>query len=175
MSSNWKPNSTPRRKEERPASKTGGLLSSYTKQQEDPPSLAKRSASQQFVGPRAKPTVPLGQAVQEQSKPASPLPAAPPSGPLLAGQFKARTTPLPPSTLPATMTKNQPLPQAGAAASNSGRRSLGISSRVKRQGVFVNTFNLVRQWSGKMATLAGYLPQPPAPYMERYQTPATPM
>ena len=29
----------------------------------------------------------------------------------------------------------------------------------------------MRRWSGKIATVAGYAPQPPAPYMERYHNP----
>ena len=39
------------------------------------------------------------------------------------------------------------------------------------QGMLSNAVNMVRSWSGKMATVAGYVPQPPAPYMERHHTP----
>src|SRR5438046_1374762 len=124
---------------EQSAPKTGGLLSSYSKQQDDLPSLAKRSSSQQFAGPRAKSTVPLGQPVQPPSKPVSPVPASPSSGQLLAGQFKTRTTPLSPSTASAPTTINTPQAQPVSTSSSSSRgQSLGISSSVKMQGVFVN-------------------------------------
>ncbi|GER87099.1 hypothetical protein KDW_12610 [Dictyobacter vulcani] len=39
-------------------------------------------------------------------------------------------------------------------------------------GLLSTTVDLVRRWSGKMATVAGYKIQPPAPYMERYHMPA---
>lgn len=208
MSSNGKQTPLHNGNLKQPASKTGGLLSSYSKQQADPPSFSKRSSSQQFVGPRAKPTVPLGQPAQAQSRLAPPVPTAPPSGKLLAGQFKAKTTPLPPSTLPVSTTSSEPpvavsngsggrpglllptsrntrakasSPVSPATSSSNGILSqtpgvsLGISSRVKKQGVFANSLNLMRQWSGKVSKIAGYVPQPPAPYMERKHTPVAPM
>jgi membrane peptidoglycan carboxypeptidase len=42
------------------------------------------------------------------------------------------------------------------------------------RGVLSHTLNMVRRWSGKMAAVAGYAPQPPAPYMERYRVPSQP-
>jgi membrane peptidoglycan carboxypeptidase len=100
------------------------------------------------------------------------MPAAPPSGLLQAGQFKARTTPLSPSTVPAPAITSTPQARPVFASSSSkGEQSLGISSRVKKQGVFVNSLNMMRRWSGKMAQIAGCVPQPPAPYMERQPTP----
>jgi membrane peptidoglycan carboxypeptidase len=204
MSNNWKLSPLNRRKVEQAIPKTGGLLSSESKKQTDQPALS----SSQFVGARAKPTVPLGQSVQQQSKSAHPVPAAPSSGALVKGQFKARTASLSPPNgpqekskladpLPATprsgasvkgqfKARTAPLSPPGALSSSKpqsqsvsesrspGKGSLGVSSKVKNRGVFVNTFNMMRQWSGKMARLAGYVPQPPAPYMERYHAPTQP-
>jgi membrane peptidoglycan carboxypeptidase len=157
-----------RRKVEQSSPKTGGLLSSYSQQQEG---LTEQSLSQQFVGPRAKPTVPLGQPTPEQSKPQYSVPTAPPSGALQAGQFKVKTAPLVPPSVPSVITSSEAQVQSLSAPSGPKQRSLGIVSKMKRQGVFANGFNMVRQWSGKVATLAGYVPQPPAPYMERRHTP----
>ena len=201
--------------------------------QEGQPSLAKGNAAQQFVGRRAKPTVPLvsvppsgsrkntdsrhllggkvdtpnpnessgnalGPSAREQSGSVHSLPAAPSARPLLAGQFKTRTASLPSLSAPQEQSKpahlvpagqfkvgTAPLPSSSpstAIASNKSPslsasgfprgQSLGISSKTKRQSVVVNTVNVVRQWSGKVAALAGHVPLPPAPYMERYQAPA---
>ena len=200
--------------------------------QEGQPSLAKGNAAQQFVGRRAKPTVPLvsvpssgssknidsrhllggkvdtpnpnessgnapGPSAREQSGSVHALPAAPSARPLLAGQFKTRTASLPSQSAPQEQSKpahlvptgqfkvgTAPLPSSSpstAIASNKSPslsasgfprgQSLGISSKTKRQSVVVNTVNVMRQWSGKVAAFAGHVPQPPAPYMERYHTP----
>src|SRR5216110_568914 len=67
-------------------------------------------------------------------------------------------------------------PQAGASVQPStggppGQSLSTNSSQVAQtQGMLSNTVNMVRRWSDKMATVAGYTPQAPAPYMERYHS-----
>ena len=107
MSSNWNQPPADRRSAEPLAPKTGGLLSEY-KSQKLPP-LKRLDKSQQFVGPRAKPTVPLSPIEEEK-----PLPAKSASpAPSLPGQFKAKKT-VPLAPLSTADQEQKPVPRRAA-------------------------------------------------------------
>src|SRR5579859_1277080 len=92
------------------------------------------------------------------------LPSQPPlpSGSQLPSPF-AGAAAQPSSGGPGQSLSNNPPNMPGQGASEPAWKAQG-------QGIVFNTIDMMRRWSGKMATVAGYVPQPPAPYMERYRT-----
>ncbi|HEY4034666.1 MAG TPA: transglycosylase domain-containing protein [Ktedonobacteraceae bacterium] len=98
---------------------------------------------------------------------------------------------LPSQQLPPVQQNNQPAPGLQPAAPAGPTRSGLLSQQRSQQpqiangsqyppaGLLGNTFQTIRGWSGKisvisnkMAAMAGYSVQPPAPYMERAHPPA---
>ncbi|WP_161981977.1 transglycosylase domain-containing protein [Dictyobacter alpinus] len=124
--------------------KTGGLLTSYRNQQQ--------AASISQSGIQSEPFSPLVSAHPESSQ----VPIS-----RLKGPISLPSMPLPPSHVPLS----SPL--------RSSRLDL-IATQGQLgsiPGFLSTTVDLVRHWSGKVAAVAGYKVQPPAPYMERYHAP----
>jgi membrane peptidoglycan carboxypeptidase len=63
----------------------------------------------------------------------------------------------------------RPLQGAGGAGSPAPGQFQDIHSSPTR-ALLSNTRRMMREWTGKLATVAGHTEQPPAPYLERYRT-----
>jgi membrane peptidoglycan carboxypeptidase len=68
---------------------------------------------------------------------------------------------------------NQPVPLAGTPGQlvpAQYQNAPGQDPSRNPQGLLSSTVNLMQRWSGKMAAVARYSPQPPAPYLDRYHS-----
>ncbi|HLG75924.1 MAG TPA: transglycosylase domain-containing protein [Ktedonobacteraceae bacterium] len=70
--------------------------------------------------------------------------------------------PTPPARLPsAPLVQGQPRPRTGLLSS--------AQAQPQHSGLLSNTLNVVRDWSGKVAAMAGHSVRPPEPPLERYR------
>ncbi len=140
--------------------RTGGLLSNY--------------AGQQKINPSSSPvSLPAG---NPPSTPGAFQVGNPPSS---SGSPQIRRT----GGLFLPQQFSQNLQNNGASSFSAQQRQFGENQQQLQpyqqpqpvhQGVVASTLNMMRSWSGKVAALAGYRAEPPAPYMERYHTPQMP-
>ncbi|GCE04093.1 transglycosylase domain-containing protein [Dictyobacter aurantiacus] len=175
MSDNWNPNSDENQPSENsPRPKTGGLLSNFKTQQnghgasKSQPLPGANSASSP-AGPQRNNSSLLRGGYQQFSPSAQGGQQVPPP----AGQGMQQRSP---SQRTSGAPNRQWQPAAGPQPGQqySPQSQPPMSPAQQRSNLLSNTVDMMRRWSGKVATVAGHQMQPPAPYMDHYRPPSPP-
>ncbi|GCE11357.1 transglycosylase domain-containing protein [Tengunoibacter tsumagoiensis] len=154
-------NNKPDQEQAGPPPRRTGLLSNYAQQSAKQPTMQPGSTPQPAASEKSEQPRKTGLLSGYAQQNATPPPVTNHGG----------ASPINPAPGKSSFQSPAPVPPMVPPVSQGAPRNGGLLSGHRPANSFVsNTMQTVRSWSGKLAAVAGYKPEPPAPEMERYHS-----